>query len=387
MLAGLAMTEQAQGNHDRALALMQESVALVDDGVVQIDGIQRGNLYQLLGDQLNWATRNREAEDYMRKAIAEYEKAGGPDHPYVADGKRALGMLIAWWGRREEARALLQSAFDAQQRVRGEDDPQLTAVIRLDLGRVLLMRGEYAEGERHLQRVIGLWRVSGQSTVNALIQLGRLHTEQGRFDLAARDLAGIDEAAAKTHGPGSWIHATALNRLGSLSLAQGQRAEARRWFERCDREAKDVQGLSPNRAYARAGLLKLAIDAGDPRAADKAKELLSQIESARTRMDMPDEEAAAHLLLGVALLRAGQAREAQPHLEKALEMRARMDAPGSPLLAETKLYLAQQRHAVGQVAEAHRLVTEAGRALASQRVAPQFHSLLSDTARRIRSRT
>jgi hypothetical protein len=82
---------------------------------VQVDGIERGGLYQSLGDRLNWATRNEEAEQYMRKAIVEFEKAGGPDHPYVSDGKRALGMLIAWWGRREEARTLLQSAFETQQ--------------------------------------------------------------------------------------------------------------------------------------------------------------------------------------------------------------------------------------------------------------------------------
>jgi tetratricopeptide (TPR) repeat protein len=315
----------------------------------------------------------------MRKAIAEYEKAGGPAHPYASDGKRALGMLIAWWGRREEARDLLESAFETQRRARGDDDPQLTTVIRMDLGRVLLMRGEYVEGEHHLQRVVEIWNTSGQPTNTVLIQLGRLHTEQGRFDLAAQELAGIDEGAAKMFGPGSWIHSTALNRLGTLHLAQGQSGDARRYFERSDRETKDVEGLSPNRAYARVGLLRLAVAENDSRAAAMAQELLSQIETAKTRRDMPDEEAATHMLLGAALMRAGKLLEAKPHLEKAVEMRVRMDAPDSPQLAEARLFLAQQRQGAGAPKEAHALIAEARRAFAAQQVGPQFHSLLPET--------
>lgn len=381
MLAGLSRTEQVLGHHDRSLALLQESAKLAEDGVVKIDGIQRGGLYQSLGDRLSWFARNEEAEQYMRKAIAEYEQAGGPDHPYVSDGKRALGMLIAWWGRREEARALLQSAFETQRRARGDDDPQLTTVIRMDLGRVLLMRGEYVEGEQHLQRVVGIWSASGQPTINALIQLGRLRTEQGRFDLAAKDLDGIDEAAARMFGPGSWIHSTALNRVGALYLAQGRRGDARRYFERSDQETRDVDGLNPNRAYARVGLLRLAVAERDPQALAMARQLLSQIESAKTRGDMPDEEAATHMLLGAALMRAGDLQQAQPHLEKAVQMRTGMDAPQSPLLAEARLYLAQQRQAAGATEEARALIAAAATALASQRVGPQFHSLLSDTRR------
>jgi tetratricopeptide (TPR) repeat protein len=251
----------------------------------------------------------------------------------------------------------------------------------MDLGRVLLMRGEYVEGEHHLQRVIEIWNTSGQPTNTVLIQLGRLHTEQGRFDLAAKELAGLDEDTARMFGPGSWIHSTALNRLGTLHLAQGRWDEARRYFERSDRETKDVEGLSPNRAYARVGLLRLALAENDARAAAMARELLLQIEAAKTRRDMPDEEAAAHMLLGASLVRAGKLPEAKPHLEKAVEMRARMDAPNSPLLAEARVYLAQQRQGAGAPNEAHALIAEARRAFAAQQVGPQFRSLLSETRR------
>jgi eukaryotic-like serine/threonine-protein kinase len=387
MLTGLGRAEQIRGNHARSLALIQEAAKLAEDGVLELDGIQRGGLYQSLGDQLNWAARNDEAETYMRKAVAEFEKAGGPDHPYVSDGKRALGMLLAWQGRREEARSLLQSAFDTQRRARGDDDPHLTTVIRMDLGRVLLWRGEYFEGEQHLQRVMKIWNASGQPTLTVSIQLGRLYTEQGRFDLAAKELVNADGAAAKMFGPGSWHHASALNRLGTLCLAQGRASEARRYFERSDAETKDVEGLSPNRAYARAALLRLALAENDPRAVGTARALLAQIEAAKTRRDMPDEEAAANMLLGVALSGTGKLPDARPYLQKAVDMRARMDAPDSPLLAEARLYLARQRAADGAPDEARALIADAERALSAQPVDPRLHRLLAETRRGSRKET
>jgi serine/threonine protein kinase/tetratricopeptide (TPR) repeat protein len=387
MLSGLADGEQVRGNHERSLALLQESARLVESGFIEVDGIERGGIYQHLGDSLNWASRNDEAESYMRKAIVEYEKAGGPAHPYVSDGKRALGMLLAWGGRREEAKSLLQNAFDTQQRVRGDEDPHLTAVIRLDLGRVLLMRGEYTEGERHLQRVVELWRISGAPVVNPRIQLARLHTEQGRFDLAAKDLEALEESAIKFHGAGSWMHATALNRQGDLHLAQGQLREAQNFFDRTDKEAKDMPGMSPNRAYARAGLLRIALIRRDPRAVDLGRDLLARIESATARQDMPDEEAAANMLLGAALMNAGDLRQAQPYLEKAVEMRARMDAPESPLLAEARLYLAQQRIHAGVRTDARELLALAAQALDAHPVGPRYQRLLTETRARVSTST
>lgn len=379
LLRGMARAEQALGRHDLALERSQEAAALIEAGAVDADGIERGGVFQSLGDTLNWASRNDEAEHYLRKAVVEYEQAGGPDHPYVSDGKRALAMLLAWSGRRSEAKDLLQSAFEAQRRVRGDDDPQLTTVIRLDLGRVLLMRGEYVESERHLQRVVDLWRVSGAPTVNTTIQLARLHTEQGRFDLAAAELEGLEEKAAQLHGPGSWVHATAINREATFHLAQGKLAQAQHLFERTDKEANDLPGMSPNRAYARVGLLRIALTRGDPGAVDMAANLLPQIESAAARAEMPDEEAAAHMLLGVALLRAGKVQEAQSHLETAVAMRERMDAMESPLLAEARLYLAQQQHLAREREAARRLISQAVAAHGMQQVGPQHRQLLADT--------
>ena len=140
-----------------------------------------------------------------------------------------------------------------------------------------------------------------------------------------------------------------------------------------------LPGLNPNRAVARVGLLRIEILRRDPQAVEHARVLLKEIESAVTHEETPDEEAATHMLLGVALTRAGQLQEAQPHLEKAVAMRERMDAPESPLLAEARLYLAQQQHLAGQRDAARKLVEEAARADQIETFGPQYRALLAQT--------
>jgi len=378
MLAGLSNFAQTMGNHDEALKYGAERVRLIESGEVQSDGMDRASAYQGYGDLLSWASRNDEAERYMRMAIDEYRRAGGENHPFVAGGQNALGMLIAWFGRRAEAKELLQGALATQERQRGEADPQLTTVIRVNLGRVLVMRGEYPAAEQQLLRVVDAFRASNQPLENILIQLGRLHTEQGRFEVANGDLERIDEKTAEMFGPNSWVHSNALLRLAYLQLAQGKVPEAEHYFRRVDAE-EGMPGVSPNRAAARVGLLRIEMQKRDPQLAEHARELLSGIESSRMREEMPDEEAAAHLLLGAALTRAGKMQDAQTHLEQALARRERMDAPENPDLAECRLLLAQQRHLAGQRAAARNLYEQAARAYQMQQIGPQHRVLLAQT--------
>jgi tetratricopeptide (TPR) repeat protein len=381
---GLSREAQNAGDHQASLRHDQEAVRLFESGEVDADGLARGGAYQSLGNSLNWVSRNEEAEAYLRKAIVEFERAGGATHPYTIDGRRELGSFLGWIGRREESKATLAAALAAQIKARGADDPHLTSVIRLDLGRVLMMRGEYAAGERELQHVIQTWKVSGASILAPTMHLARIHTEQGRFDIATQELEDIEARAEKRFGKGSWWHAVAINRVAALALARGRPEEAQRHFQRTRDEGFDRPGeFGPNRAYAEIGLLRVALlQKRDTELVAQARKVLSQIESSRARGDMPDEEAAAHMLLGVGLMRGGQVEAAAPHLERALAIRAGMDAPESPLLAEARLYFAQQRRLAGDHEAARKLVREAAQAGGAQSaVAPQLQRLLDETKR------
>ena len=378
-LLGLAKAEYAVSKQSDADKYYEEAKTLIETGAVDVDPIIVGNFYHSYGEHLTWASRNEEGIRYMRKAIEQHQRVGGEDHPYANDAKRALGIQLAWLGQRSEAEELLRSALAGQIRMRGDADPTLTAPIRYDLGRVLLLRGEYPAAEEQLLRAIEAFRASNQPTVTFQVWLGRLRTEQGRFDLAAKDLDGIDERIAQYAGKTSWFYASALNRLGGLYLAQGKLTDAEHWFRRTVEESVTLPGLNPNRAVARVGLLRIETLRRDPQAVENARALLKEIESAVTHEETPDEEAATHMLLGVALTRAGQLQQAQPHLEKAVAIRERMDSPESPLLAEARLYLAQQQHLAGQRDAARKLVQEAARADEIETFGPQYRALLAQT--------
>jgi serine/threonine-protein kinase len=379
MQTGLAREAQSAGDHEAALRHDQEAVRLFESGEVDADGLARGGAYQSLGNSLNWVSRNEEAERYLRKAIVEFERAGGPAHPYTIDGRRELGSFLGWIGRRTESKATLEDALAAQIKARGADDPQLTSVIRLDLGRVLMMRGEYAAAERELQQVIKTWKASGASILAPTMHLARIHTEQGRFDLLVQELDDVEAKVEKRFGKSSWWHAVAINRLAAWRLAQGNPDDARGYFVRL-REGFDREGeFGPNRAYAEVGILRVLLAQRSAELIPESRRVISQIESSRARGDMPDEEAGAHMLLGAGLLRGGRIDEARNHLERAVSMRASMDAPDSPLLAEARLYLAQQRHLGGDRGAARALLREAEAACLRSGAGPQYLKLLADT--------
>ena len=378
-LLGLARIANLEGNHEQSLEYCKQALALIESNAVDSDGMSRGAVYQNTGNISHWLNRYGDAETNMRKAVLEYEQSGGPQHPFAIDGKRELGVFLAWTGKRTEAKQLLGEALASQEKSKGADDPELTAYSRMDFGHILLLRGELAAAEPQLVRVLDAWRKAGAPTSRPLLYLARIHTEQGRLDQAARELDGIEGMITKTWGEGSWSHATALTRIGDFLLAQGKEADARRMYERV-RDEWQEEHLTTNRAYAMTALIRMQLAAGDAAAASSARELIAKIESSRGRADMPDEEAAAHLLLGIALMRSGDPTAARGHLEHSVAMRERMDATESLWLAQARLYFAQCLHRLADHAAARRMMDLAAAAHRQHTVlGPQHRNLLTET--------
>ncbi len=378
-LMGLSRIANLEGDHEQSLAYCKQALALIEANAVDADGMSRGAVYQTTGNISHWLNRYADAEANMRRARLEYEQSGGPEHPFAIDGKRELGVFLTWTGKRAEAKQLLSEALVSQERSKGADDPELTTYSRMDFAHVLLLRGEMAAAEPHLTRALDTWRTAGAPTVRPRLYLSRIHVEQGRIDQAERELEGIEAETTKTWGEGSWSHATALTRLGDLRFAQGRTADAQRVFERV-RDEWQEESLTTNRAYALTALLRMQIAAGDAGAVASARELIAKIESSRGRADMPDEEAAAHMLLGVALMRAGDPAAAREHLERSVAMRERMDAAESPWLAQARLYLAQCLHRSGDQTAARRLMDLAAAAHRQHAVlGSQHRDLLAQT--------
>jgi tetratricopeptide (TPR) repeat protein len=283
--------------------------------------------------------------------------------------------MLMWSGRRAEARELLAEALATQERVKGPDDPELTTYVRTNFATTLLLRGELAAAEPHMEKALASWRDSAAALPGAQLNLGRLRTLQGRFDEAARLFAGVEAETERIFGKHSWMHGTSLYRQGELALASGRLEEARAHFSRLWSEWKEpADNVTTNPAAGGVGLVKVELAAGNLAAAETlAREVIATIERSRSRRDMPDEEAAARLAIARAQLALGKFAEARAEATRAVESRERMDAPESLWLADARLTLAESLWRLGEETAARKLVAMARQAHAVHAaVGPQY---------------
>jgi serine/threonine-protein kinase len=380
MLMGMQRAANLVSRFDEALGYCDRALALIDQGQVDSDGMVRGSVLQIRGNALTWLARYDEAERSMRDAITEYDRAGGRDHSFAADGRRELGTMLMWAGRRAEARELLGDALATQERVKGPDDPELTSYVRTNFAATLLLRGELAAAEPHMLRALASWKDSAAALPGAKLNLARLRTLQGRFVEAESLLAGVEADVARIFGNQSWMHGTALYRLGELALARGRLDEARRHFTRLWSEWKEPSdNVTTNPAAGGVGLVKVDLAAGDAAAAEKrAQEVITTIERSRARREMPDEEAAAHQALAQAQLALGRWDQARAEASLAVGHRERMDAPESLWLADARLVLAEAHWRAGDRSAARELVKLVRGAHAAQpQIGPQYKARLA----------
>lgn len=338
MLLGLSRMANLEGKLEQSLQYCRDAVALLEANAVDADGIVRGSVYQSTGSAFHWLSRYDEAEHHMQRAVVAYEQAGGPEHPFAVEGKRELGVFLTWTGRREEAKRLLTEVVAAQERAKGPDDPEVTAYARAALGQVLVARGEFDAAEPQLVRAAAVWKANKHPVWQAISHLSRMLIAQGRLQEAETWLAGVEAPVIETWGKGSWAHATAVTRIGQLQFAQGKLDAAAATFDRVWNEWQEApDALNANRANARLGRIRVHLSAREfDQALQLAKDLLPAIERSVARPDLKDEEAAAHMLLGVALRGSGEPDAAKLHLERAVAMREKLDAPESPWLAEAR---------------------------------------------------
>jgi tetratricopeptide (TPR) repeat protein len=289
-------------------------------------------------------------------------------------GRAHLARADALWrlGRESEAEGSYRQAL--------RHSPDLSKAA-VDLGRLLVQRGAYDEAQPLLEKVL-----EGEpENHDARLGLAMLEEGRGRPEEAERELRAL-----LARVPDSWL---AQMTLGRVLAARGEGEEASRWLDAAAASvevADPVQGrfLVGRACYqagqdARAAELfeaVLAVDPGhapssrflartrmrqedwkaaealllrvielDPRSEDLARLgiCLSNLDRSseavarfRESLGLKEDEAETHVLLGGALLNAGETDEGIRHLERALEL--------EPSHAKAKAWLARARGRAGR---------------------------------------
>ncbi|GAB2495117.1 serine/threonine protein kinase [Arenimonas alkanexedens] len=179
--------------------------------------------------------RDDDAERVLRDAIALHEQAGDPASFAKAGVQAELASLLAFRGKNEEARALLDAAL-APLEPMTVAAPGIAVAVLLDAGTVLGAWGEHQARAERMHQLIGLLAVPGNASpiaeAEARLQLSGAMTSlgDGEAAVAASSLA-LDKATADlgpTHARLAAILSSHAKALGMVGRADEAEAAMRR---------------------------------------------------------------------------------------------------------------------------------------------------------------
>ena len=307
-----------------------------------------------------------DAERNYRASWTLSRKFNGDTHNETLQSESRLGAFLHDTGRRAEGRLLLASALAEVERDPSKKDNSVASVVYGLYGQALQADGLFERADGLFAQELNFVRhLYPESTLlaRALLHRGRLDTEMGRYEAAA---AALDEAArvwGDTAG-----HAAQAALINPFVLAR-----ARLDLARGNPDAAILRLLDLH-APAYAASLPLAADDIDARiigaqanlssghtaqALGLAHEALDRVVESPLRSRFQSLEANAALVLGKALLRSGDAVQARPLLERALQLRQAVAEDSGPWIGEAQIALANCLLELGDRSRARSMFDEA----------------------------
>ncbi len=385
--------------HD-ALKIAQDALAKAREAGRRL--AEASSLY-LVGIANSKLGRLVEGEAAMIECLSLQQAELGEIHPTVAQTLQSLGMARSILGDDTEAETLIERAVAMGEECLGSTDWQLTK-IRRDLADIKERLGKYSEAEEQDRHIIeALEQRQKQGTdehVKALTHIGEVCRRSGQLAnsiQAYREALAIHEARP---GRRTSAHGCVRSTLGSVLVQAGENVEG----ERLTREAViDLRQVDPGGLDLAFALIQLgqAFDTtGNSTEAEGYYEEAARCnfddsagalklhstalrELARCRERRGDHAGAATLLeeaaavvarggrivdldyadsliqLGEACLNNGQIEQAEPRLERALEIRRNMSGVSDEDLSEAIMAVAALRRAQSRFNEALELCREA----------------------------
>lgn len=186
--------------------------------------------------------------------------------------------------------------------------PWVSAICRTHYGGVLTAAGRWDDAERELESSIALYDASyGALRSSAIVRLADLRVRQGRYDEAARLLAGFE------------FDSYAVRPLARLHLVRGECDVARRILRRFVASSGDHAVYAPELAL----LAEVELAGGR---VDEARALCRRLAAIAAESDVPRFRALAEYTAGIVCAAAGEPA-ALGHFEAALPQFAASELP------------------------------------------------------------
>jgi serine/threonine protein kinase len=375
-----------QANHIQAVPLLQEAI----QESRKVDGDPNPalpRLYAVAAQSQEALLQLGDAEQSLRRALAEARAVNGDNHVDSVQANMRLGMFLANASRYREAIENLSAARATVLKIRGPDDSFHTPQVLLEYGAALAHAGRLEEGLESISQAVENRRKNRPGTRFLAVMLEyqtRVLLEIGDYSGAQRLLDEAAEILRLTNDTADWRNSYYR---AKLLLAMGRPEEAARWTP-----AETASGAGPaplSMASLRDASLRaeLAVARQDARSAVTiAAKLREQIEASPVRPFLKEMEANAALLEGQGYLLSHQPAQAMGLLTRAVELRASFMEPVSPALADAYVGLANCYAEMGDFDRAMALQGQASTIHAAhRRLGDQYTIPLRDLAAKLAS--
>ncbi|WP_428261844.1 tetratricopeptide repeat protein [Haliangium sp.] len=327
-------TQHALGNLSSAEIRFHEAVGMAAEA-------RDDRLLAALWTKLMWLVgagqgRYQEALRMRPMAAASISRAGG-DGALEADLLAHAGMLLARLGENAEAESMLRRAVDLGTATLGADHPQVSKYMSF-LGELYFAQADYDMALESQERLIETTQdVCGAEhlfLVEPLISIGRIHTEQSRFQEALgrfQQAAAIERANLGDDAPGMARH---LLDIGLAQLMLGDHDAAEKALDQAWQIADRAYPADhPRLAEVLLGRGRLHMARGQLGVAENELERARVIcEATFGRRHERHAEAVWHL--GAVALARGALDLAEERFREALAVREALLAPDHPAVAE-----------------------------------------------------
>lgn len=309
----LWLTGQAAAGHPFAETARHLATELNDFALTVVSSLALGMVLHALGDL-------RHAEDRFREVVQalagerERERFGAAGLP-ASQARAWLGWCLAERGEMDEVLTHGAAALGVAETL---DHPWSLAVACWGLGHLRILRGEFDDAARTLERGLGVCRDWHLPLWSPILQssLGHAYASAGRLQ---EGIALLEEAEtllrAKRLGG---FHSLCIGYLGEARLHSGQHAVARELARQGVALARE-RSLSVGEARAFRLCGDVAARAEPPDAVEAEAAYLTALKMAEDRGTRP-LIAECHRALGRLYCRAGQPRKGRDHLETALAL-------------------------------------------------------------------
>ena len=294
------------------------------------------------------------AERYFKEAGAISDEIYPPDHPDRAQSLAALGQYYHVRGRYQDARPLLERAFEILHAK--EPDSVLTATVMGTLGACLAEQEQYTEAEELLRRAIAQKEArlgpEHPELAPLLTDLGICLFHQDKVSEAEPIVLRALTLTEQTAGTQSVSYATMLSNLGHLRRAQRRLEEATALEKQALMVRQSALGANHAEVAASHAVLgDLASLRGDEQ---EARELLRKARLGMPSEALPSLRASERMRSGLTQARLGDWQDATTALQEAAATLEAEHGANAPELLDARLSLLAAQLERGELLAAER---------------------------------